>query len=79
MEGLARLKALLTSAQGEIQLIVSDERPPPWPVWSLQPSALVPLLGELPFFEYAVVLEGGATLVFDTHHNTLLVSHARNR
>jgi len=79
MQGLARLEELLAPAQGEIQLIVSEECAPPWPVWSLQASELLPLLGELPFFEYAVVLEGGATLVFDTHHNTLLVSRARNR
>ncbi|AWH31707.1 hypothetical protein [Stenotrophomonas sp. SAU14A_NAIMI4_8] len=76
MQGLARLAELLGPAQSEIQLIVSDERAGPWPVWSLPASELVPLLGELPFFEYAVVLDEGATLVFDTHHNTLLVSRA---
>ncbi len=75
-QGLARLAELLDSARGEIQLIVSDERATPWPVWSLQAAELVPLLGELHFFEYAVVLDGGATLVFDTHHNMLLVSRA---
>jgi hypothetical protein len=30
----------------------------------------------LPFFEYFVVLDGGATLLFDTHHNTLVISRS---
>ncbi len=72
-EGLSCLADLLAEANNEICLVASDERALPWPVWTLQVSELIPLLGELPFFEYFVVLDGGATLLFDTHHNTLVV------
>ena len=72
-EGLSCLADLLAEANGKICLVASDERALPWPVWTLQVSELIPLLGELPFFEYFVVLDDGATLLFDTHHNTLVV------
>ncbi|WMJ67573.1 hypothetical protein [Stenotrophomonas sp. 24(2023)] len=73
-EGLSCLRALLADVRGEIYLVASDERASPWPLWALEPSEVIPLLGELPFFEYFLVLDGGATLLFDTHHNTLVVS-----
>lgn len=73
-EGLSCLAKLLAEVNGEICLVASDERASPWPIWTLQASELIPLLGELPFFEYFVVLDDGATLLFDTHHNTLVVS-----
>lgn len=73
-EGLSCLAKLLAEVNGEICLVASDERALPWPIWTLQASELIPLLGELPFFEYFVVLDDGATLLFDTHHNTLVVS-----
>ncbi|BCX42216.1 MULTISPECIES: hypothetical protein [Stenotrophomonas] len=73
-EGLSCLAELLVEVNGEMCLVASDERALPWPIWTLQASELIPLLGELPFFEYFVVLDGGATLLFDTHHNALVVS-----
>lgn len=73
-EGLSCLAELLAEVNGEICLVASDEHALPWPIWTLQARELIPLLGELPFFEYFLVLEGGATLLFDTHHNTLVVS-----
>ena len=73
-EGLSRLSVLLADVRGEICLVASDKRASPWPVWALRPGEVIPLLGELPFFEYFLVLDGGATLLFDTHHNTLVVS-----
>jgi hypothetical protein len=73
-EGLSCLDELLAEVNGEMYLVASDERALPWPIWTLQASELIPLLGDLPFFEYFVVLDGGATLLFDTHHNTLVVS-----
>ncbi|MCW8344395.1 hypothetical protein M8V13_22865, partial [Stenotrophomonas sp. SG1] len=73
-EGLSSLAELLLEVNGEMCLVDTDERAKPWPIWTLQASELIPLLGELPFFEYFVVLDGGATLLFDTHHNALVVS-----
>ncbi|HHA2419019.1 TPA: hypothetical protein ACOEBG_001266 [Stenotrophomonas maltophilia] len=73
-EGLSCLAELLAEVNGEMCLVASDERASPWPIWTLQASELIPLLGELPFFEYFVVLDDGATLLFDTHRNTLVVS-----
>lgn len=73
-EGLSCLAELLAGVNGEMLLVASDECALPWPIWTLQASELIPLLGELPFFEYFVVLDGGAALLFDTHHNTLVIS-----
>lgn len=75
-EGFSCLSTLLADVRGEICLVASDECPSPWPVWALRPSEVIPLVSALPFFEYFLVLDDGATLVFDTHHNVLVVSSA---
>ena len=42
-EGLSCLSALLADVHGEICLVASEERAPPWPVWALRPGEVIPM------------------------------------
>jgi hypothetical protein len=46
------------------------------PVYDLEAEALMPLLGELPFFEYYVIDPSYRWLVAETDHNEILVAPA---
>ncbi len=73
--GLALLNEVLaTLPLEEVVLVATDEAPQPWPMWVLRRDELIALLEALPFFEYFVAAPDGRTLVFDTHHNELLIA-----
>ncbi|WP_314405432.1 hypothetical protein [Stenotrophomonas rhizophila] len=73
--GLALLDEVLGNLQlDEVVLVATDEAPRPWPMWVLRRDELIALLEALPFFEYFVAAPDGRTLVFDTHHNELLIA-----
>ena len=73
--GLALLNEVLAALQmEEVVLVATDEAPRPWPMWVLRRDELIALLEALPFFEYFVAAPDGRTLVFDTHHNELLIA-----
>lgn len=73
--GLALLNEVLaTLPLEEVVLVATDEAPQPWPMWVLRRGELIALLEALPFFEYFVAAPDGRTLVFDTHHNELLIA-----
>jgi len=73
--GLALLNEVLaTLPLEEVMLVATDEAPQPWPMWVLRRDELIALLEALPFFEYFVAAPDGRTLVFDTHHNELLIA-----
>jgi len=73
--GLALLNEVLaTLPLEEVVLVATDEAPQPWPMWVLRRDELIALLEALPFFEYFVAALDGRTLVFDTHHNELLIA-----
>lgn len=58
----------------EVLLVSTDDEPPPWPVWSIAKTELIPLLEDLQVFEYFIAASDGRTLVFDTHHDELVVA-----
>lgn len=73
--GLALLDEVLAALQlEEVVLVATDESPRPWPMWGVRRDELIALLEALPFFEYFVAAPDGHTLVFDTHHNELLIA-----
>ena len=55
-------------------LYVSDEKPAPWPVFEGKAHDLLGLVKEQPFFEYILTPVSQDGMVFDTHHNTLVVA-----
>jgi hypothetical protein len=73
--GLALLDEVLAALKlDEFVLVATDEAAPPWPMWVLGRDELIALLEALPFFEYFIASLDGRTLVFDTHHNELLIA-----
>ena len=54
-------------------MVVTDDEPRPWPVFSGAISDLLSVLREVRFCEYFLIDPDFKWLAFDTHHNTLVV------
>ena len=54
--------------------IVTDDEPEPWPVYKGSVKDIIFLLREMWRFEYIVVSENISWIIFDTHHNNLILS-----
>lgn len=74
-DGLQWLRRLVPSRE-VVRLVVTDDEAGPWPVFEGEAQALRSILRELRFFEYLVTGARGDWVIFDTHHNTLVVAGA---
>lgn len=71
-----KLAELLGDMEGDdVYLAIADDEDQPWPVIKTRKRELIELISELPFFEYFVFSDGCAKVVFDTHHNILIVTN----
>lgn len=59
--------------EDNIFLVVTNDDPYPWDVYSGQKENLIILLNELPFFEYFIFDINFDRLLFDTHSNSLVL------
>ena len=59
--------------QPDLVLVVTDESPPGIGAVRGTMSQLLDLVRGAPWFEFAVVPEDLSWIVFDTHHNTLVL------
>jgi hypothetical protein len=74
-DGLVLLGELVP-AESTIRLVVTDDQPRPWPVFEGEAPKFWDLFRELRFFEYFIASEDSQWVVFDTHHNALVVTGA---
>ena len=70
----ALLKEVLKDATAEVLLVVTDDEPRPWLVFGGQFEAIVSVLSELRFFEFFITNRDCDWLIFETHHNALVVA-----
>lgn len=68
------LRSLIGTDDGQAYLLVTDDEPPPWPIYQGPWSALIGVVLEQHFFEYALVASDLSWIVFDTHHDELIVA-----
>lgn len=54
-------------------MVITDDEPRPWPVFSGATSDLLAALREVRFCEYFLIGPDLKWLVFDTHHNALVI------
>lgn len=55
-------------------LMVTDDESPPWPAFEGSLQQIVELIGRQHFFEYALVDPKLDWVLFDTHHNSIVVA-----
>jgi hypothetical protein len=55
-------------------LVVTEDADPPLALYEGRPDALISLIRECRFFEYALAARDTSWIVFDTHMNELLVA-----
>jgi hypothetical protein len=73
-----RLRALLGNEGTKAFLIATDDGAPPWPVFRGGWLELVRAVLEQRYFAYALVAEDLSWIVFDTHHNQLVIAGLGN-
>ena len=64
---------MLRGFPGNIYLVVTNEQHYPWLVIAMPAGDVQGLLLELPYFEYFVFDDAMERVVFDTHHNSLIL------
>jgi len=67
------LSSMLNVFPGDIYLVVTDEQHYPWPVIVMPAADVQDMLLELPYFEYFVFDAAMEEVVFDTHHDSLIL------
>lgn len=72
-DGLDEL-ARIVPLEARVLLVITDDEARPWPVFSGVASALLAVLRGVRFCEYFFVDPALSWLVFDTHHNQLVVT-----
>lgn len=72
-DGLGELRRALAEMEAPLYLVATDDSGPPWLCIEGTAEALIELVGETRFFEYFVVDRELTQVVFDTHHNTLVL------
>ena len=76
-EGLERLDAIVGEAASDpLFMFITASNFPPWTVVAGKWDDLRELVGESSFFEFFVVSRATDWIVFDTHHNEVLVAGA---
>lgn len=70
-DGLTRLAELI-GKEVAVWLVVTDDEPPPWPVYSGRVSDIIAMLRECRFCEYILAAQDMSWIVFDTHMNELV-------
>lgn len=72
-DGLALLDGILEHDTGLLNLVITDDEEAPWPMIVGTWNDLRSYLGSLHFFEFFLFDASQSWMVFDTHHNELLV------
>ena len=68
------LNKLIKNKRAEVLLIVTDEESRPWPVFRGAFSDVSKIISEQRFFEYFITNRECTWLIFDTHHNSLVLT-----
>lgn len=68
------IKKIVPNMNQSVYLFVTDDEPEPWPVFNGSLKNIGELISELWRFEYFITDENFEWLIFDTHHNTLVIS-----
>jgi hypothetical protein len=70
--GLSILEHLV-GPESRVNLVVTDDADPPWPVYSGNMKCVLQVLRSCRFFEYILAAQDGSWIIFDTHMNELVI------
>ncbi|MBL8722114.1 MAG: hypothetical protein JNL79_39390 [Myxococcales bacterium] len=72
-DGLDIALKIIPETSSRLILFVTDDSCPPWTCVSGTASGLVDMLREQRFFEYLIVNSTMDWILFDTHHNSIVI------
>lgn len=70
------IQHMVQNEEQSIYLVMTDDDPEPWPVFKGAFCNIGKLIAELWRFEYFLTDKDFSWVIFDTHHNSLIVSGA---
>jgi len=72
-DGLSLLREIVGDDNASVKLFITDDEPEPWPIFQGSFEAVIDTISGQRFFEYFITAHDFSWLVFDTHHNSLIV------
>ena len=72
-DGLMLLEKIVGNDNAEVIFVVTDDEPEPWAVFQGNFRSIIQVISEQRFFEYFITDQNYSWLIFDTHHNSLVV------
>ena len=73
-DGLLLIKKIINNDNLLINLFVTDDGEEPWPVFQGKLGIIIDMLYQQSFFEYFISADDFSWLIFDNHHNSLVIS-----
>lgn len=58
----------------QVYIVVTDDEPEPWSIYKGSLLAVIDLLNNMWRFEYFIISEDLSWVIFDTHHNSLVIT-----
>jgi hypothetical protein len=58
----------------QVYIVVTDDDPEPWSIYKGSLLAVIDLLNNMWRFEYFIIAEDLSWIIFDTHHNCLVIA-----
>jgi len=74
IDGLRWVEQLLGTFSGPFTLVITDDQFPPWEAVRGSLDGLVAMVGDHRCFEYFIVDDSLSWILFDTHHNDLVIA-----
>lgn len=72
------IRAIEVFSEEGAYLVITDDESSLWPIIRIPDAeSVVSTIGDLPFFEFFFISDDATRLVFDTHHNSLVISNAK--
>ncbi len=72
-DGLSLIKKIVNDDNASVKLFITDDETEPWPVFQGKFKEIFDAISEQRFFEYFITASDFSWLIFDTHHNSLIV------
>ncbi len=73
-DGLSVIKQIVCDNTIIVNFFITDDEPEPWPIFQGSLETVINVVSEQRYFEFFITPLDLSWLIFDTHHNSLIIS-----